>query len=236
MGTRHLKEDYVQQVSQSVFVTNFPDHFSFRDLWRVCDDYGKVIDVFIPNKLSKAGKRYAFVRYIKIENIDRLVANLCTIWVGRLRLHANILRFQRAPQKFGNTHGRNEASHQRLSHILIFKGPLKSNLMHKKSYASMVQNMEGKSDAMVDSKPALVMNNSCILQRDFTLGLMGKVMIEFKSNMVKDKFCNHVGVRSWFSKMIQALNSFHIDDRVAWVDIDGIPLHLDPKHFQQNSS
>nr|GEV22419.1 RNA-directed DNA polymerase, eukaryota [Tanacetum cinerariifolium] len=36
-----------------------------KDLWKVCKDYGIVVDVFIPNKKSKAGKRFAFVRFIK---------------------------------------------------------------------------------------------------------------------------------------------------------------------------
>ncbi|GKC69529.1 RNA-directed DNA polymerase, eukaryota, nucleotide-binding alpha-beta plait domain protein, partial [Tanacetum coccineum] len=56
-----------------VFFTNFlfPVHYYLqhgcnnRDLWKVCNDYGTVVDVFIPNKKSKAGKRFAFVRFIK---------------------------------------------------------------------------------------------------------------------------------------------------------------------------
>nr|GEX08516.1 hypothetical protein [Tanacetum cinerariifolium] len=34
-------------------------------LLTVCNDYGTVVDVFIPNKKFKAGKRFAFVRFIK---------------------------------------------------------------------------------------------------------------------------------------------------------------------------
>nr|GEU70763.1 RNA-directed DNA polymerase, eukaryota [Tanacetum cinerariifolium] len=35
-------------------------------------------------------KRFAFVRFTKVENVDRLVDKLCTIWLGRFRLHANV--------------------------------------------------------------------------------------------------------------------------------------------------
>nr|GFD34906.1 RNA-directed DNA polymerase, eukaryota, nucleotide-binding alpha-beta plait domain protein [Tanacetum cinerariifolium] len=56
--------------------------------------YGKVIDVYIPLKNSKA----AFMRFIKVDNLDRLTGNLYTIWIGRLRLHANPVRFQREPR------------------------------------------------------------------------------------------------------------------------------------------
>nr|GEU62599.1 ubiquitin-conjugating enzyme 25 [Tanacetum cinerariifolium] len=59
--------------------------------------YGTVLDVYIPNRKSKAGKRFVFVRFIKDENVDRLVGNLCTLWIGRMHLHANVVRFERSP-------------------------------------------------------------------------------------------------------------------------------------------
>ncbi|GJU85770.1 RNA-directed DNA polymerase, eukaryota [Tanacetum coccineum] len=78
---------------QSIFVTNFPHHVMAHDLWKVCNDYGVVVDAFIPYKKSKAGKRFAFVRFIKEYNIDCLIANLCTTWIGRFHLYANVARF-----------------------------------------------------------------------------------------------------------------------------------------------
>ncbi|GJR20433.1 nucleotide-binding alpha-beta plait domain-containing protein [Tanacetum coccineum] len=79
MGTFRSKEDDVQQISTSVFVTNFPDQFSAKDLWNTCKQYGYVVDAFIPNRKSKAGKRFGLVRFIKIFDVDRLVNNLCTV-------------------------------------------------------------------------------------------------------------------------------------------------------------
>ncbi|GJT89203.1 hypothetical protein Tco_1070920 [Tanacetum coccineum] len=38
MGTFRSKEDDVQQISTSVFVTNFPDQFSAKDLWNTVSD------------------------------------------------------------------------------------------------------------------------------------------------------------------------------------------------------
>nr|GFB37170.1 hypothetical protein [Tanacetum cinerariifolium] len=48
------KEDLIQKISKSIFVTNFPDHISARDLWGTCKAYGTVVDVYIPYKKSKA--------------------------------------------------------------------------------------------------------------------------------------------------------------------------------------
>nr|GEU52460.1 RNA-directed DNA polymerase, eukaryota, nucleotide-binding alpha-beta plait domain protein [Tanacetum cinerariifolium] len=98
MGFVKSNEDHTREISQSVFVANFPESTQSGDLWKVCSTYGTVIDVFIPNKRSKSGKRFAFVRYIKVFNLVRLVENLCTIWIGRYNLYANQVRFER-PRK-----------------------------------------------------------------------------------------------------------------------------------------
>ncbi|GJZ80214.1 RNA-directed DNA polymerase, eukaryota [Tanacetum coccineum] len=66
--------DHTRLISKSIFVTNFPDNTTSKDLWEVCKGYGTVVDVFIPDRKSKAGKRFAFVRFIKVDNVDRLVA------------------------------------------------------------------------------------------------------------------------------------------------------------------
>nr|GEX79477.1 hypothetical protein [Tanacetum cinerariifolium] len=47
------KFDQTSKISKSVFISNFPDDCTSRDLWKVCNDYDTVVDVFIPNKKSK---------------------------------------------------------------------------------------------------------------------------------------------------------------------------------------
>ncbi|GJS97443.1 RNA-directed DNA polymerase, eukaryota, partial [Tanacetum coccineum] len=90
--------DHTRLISKSIFITNFPDSTTSKDLWNLCQPYGTVVDVFIPNRKSKSGKRFAFIRFIKVDNIDRLVGNLCTLWIGRFHLHANVVRFDRPPK------------------------------------------------------------------------------------------------------------------------------------------
>lgn len=240
MKGQRSKEDDVQQVSFSLFVTNFPDHFSFRDLWRVCDEYGKVVDVFIPTRRSKSGNRYAFVRFIKIDDTDRLVKNLCTVWVGRLRLHANVARFQRKSRNIDKRgHGLNGETKLGVGKQQREIGPRK-NL----SYADVV-NQGKKTGSMEEcSTPALVLDNSCVLQRDFSLSLMGKVkdfgsisnlyvilakegfenikihylggfwvLIDFQSTTSKSNFVEHVGVGSWFSSLQETDTKFNGKER-----------------------
>nr|GFA97357.1 RNA-directed DNA polymerase, eukaryota, nucleotide-binding alpha-beta plait domain protein [Tanacetum cinerariifolium] len=91
-SNRYMSDLETSKISKSVFISHFPDDCTNRDLWKVCNDYGTVVDVFIPNKKSKAGKRFAFVRFIKVLNFDRLIENLKTIWIGRFHLSANPAR------------------------------------------------------------------------------------------------------------------------------------------------
>nr|GEX76886.1 RNA-directed DNA polymerase, eukaryota [Tanacetum cinerariifolium] len=76
-------EDHTRMISKSIFVTNFHDETTSNDIWKVCQTYGTVVDVYIPNRRSKAGKRFSFVQFIRVDNVDRLVGNLFTLWIGQ---------------------------------------------------------------------------------------------------------------------------------------------------------
>nr|GEY39120.1 nucleotide-binding alpha-beta plait domain-containing protein [Tanacetum cinerariifolium] len=55
MASQRSKEDDVQKISTSVFVTNFPDGYGAKDLWNTCKLYGHVVDVFIHDRRTKTG-------------------------------------------------------------------------------------------------------------------------------------------------------------------------------------
>nr|GEU58694.1 nucleotide-binding alpha-beta plait domain-containing protein [Tanacetum cinerariifolium] len=59
-GSQRSKEDDVQKISTSVF-----DGYGAKDLWNTFKLYGHVVDVFIPDRRTKADKRFGFVRFIK---------------------------------------------------------------------------------------------------------------------------------------------------------------------------
>nr|GFA02437.1 nucleotide-binding alpha-beta plait domain-containing protein [Tanacetum cinerariifolium] len=105
-------------------------------------------------------------------------------------------------------------------------------------------------------EPALLLDESCLNQLDYSLGLLGKVKefscfdnmrmllgnegfndIDLSSfdNMrmvLENEGFNDIDLRymggatSWFSQIIQASKEFVIDERITWVDIKGIPLKL----------
>ncbi|GJV38892.1 nucleotide-binding alpha-beta plait domain-containing protein [Tanacetum coccineum] len=53
MGSRRSKEDDVNRISISIYVTNFPENFSAKELFQSCKQYGHVVDSFIPRKRTK---------------------------------------------------------------------------------------------------------------------------------------------------------------------------------------
>ncbi|GKC52982.1 hypothetical protein Tco_1075727 [Tanacetum coccineum] len=57
------------------------------------------------------------------------------------------------------------------------------------------------------------------------------VLIDLVSSVSKEKFGNHVGVRSWFDVLKPACNTFVCDERFVRVSVEGLPL----KTWNQNT-
>ncbi|GJZ91854.1 RNA-directed DNA polymerase, eukaryota [Tanacetum coccineum] len=205
---------------------------------KACQGYGNVVDVFIPNRKSKAEKRFAFVRFIKVVDVDRLVGNLCTLWIGRMHLHANVVRFECSP-----------------IHSSRPINPIRSGNIGAPSFASA---LKGKPNISlpIPSSPAMVLDDSCVVKHNLDNYVMGEVknfssinnlrvllsnerfqnvkltylgglwvMIKLESAKTKTKFMQHVGIASWFSRLCNAQSDFVSRERIAWVDIEGVPLH-----------
>nr|GFA56134.1 DIE2/ALG10 family [Tanacetum cinerariifolium] len=220
------KEEEVQKISTSIFVTNFPDHAKAKDLWNVCKQYGQVVDAFIPDRKSKAGKRYGFVRFIRVYDVDRLVSNLCTLWMGSHHLQANVARFMRPPavKSGGYTHQNGK--------YMPKKTEDNSNNGRRIDKMSYVNVVNGDTKSTEACEPALLLDESCLNQLDYSLGLLGKVK-EFSSfdNMrmvLGNEGFNDIDLRYMGGMWIMI--GFKTKDTKAkfqsCLDIEGIPLKL----------
>ncbi|GKG00752.1 RNA-directed DNA polymerase, eukaryota, partial [Tanacetum coccineum] len=52
------------------------------------------------------------------------------------------------------------------------------------------------------------------------------VMIELENEASKRSLLDYVGVKSWFHIMQEATQDFVSEERVVWVDIEGVPLNM----------
>lgn len=89
------KLNLLERMSMAFYVTNFPHQVTAKDLWKKCMGIGTVVDVFIPNRLSKAGRRFGFVKFIKVDNAAQLLSNLKGIWFGNYHMFADLVRYSR---------------------------------------------------------------------------------------------------------------------------------------------
>nr|GEU95373.1 RNA-directed DNA polymerase, eukaryota [Tanacetum cinerariifolium] len=67
-------------------------------LRKLCEKHGRVVDVHLSKNLSKLGKRYAFVRFIKIDDVHSLIDNLRNIWIGSYKMFVSFV----IRDRFGN--------------------------------------------------------------------------------------------------------------------------------------
>ncbi|GJW56900.1 hypothetical protein Tco_0103631 [Tanacetum coccineum] len=163
---------------------------------------------------------------------------MCTIWIGRFHLHANVARFHRerkpsAPSHLSNSNERNSPG----------------------SFVSILKS--GKRITSDQVLPSLILDDLCISNRNFSLSLMGKVkditimpnlcvilekegfhnlsftflgglwvFIETVSTSAKEKLINQTGAGLWFSSLKPACNSFVSDERIVWISLEGLPLKV----------
>nr|GEU51428.1 RNA-directed DNA polymerase, eukaryota [Tanacetum cinerariifolium] len=179
----------VEKIAFSFYITNFPDYVDAKRLWVECQSYGRIVDAFIANKKSKAGKRFGFVRFLGLKNEEQLARSLASIWTGSYHLFASIARFYRqekneAVSKNNGDKTTNSIPSQKADHV--------GSSRNKKSYAS---SLNGDRDSKVEKQvtdvkdntlsnvpltpslitPALVLDDSCVSVRDLSRHVMGRV-------------------------------------------------------------
>nr|GEY41431.1 nucleotide-binding alpha-beta plait domain-containing protein [Tanacetum cinerariifolium] len=90
---------------------------------------------------------------------------------------------------------------------------------------SYVNVVNGDTKSTEACEPALLLDESCLKQLDYSLGLLGKVK-EFSSFYNMRMVLGNEGFNVIDLGYMGASKEFVIDERITWVDIEGIPLKL----------
>ncbi|KAK8714564.1 hypothetical protein V6N13_149754 [Hibiscus sabdariffa] len=77
----------------SFYVENIPKALHWKGLRHVFARYGDVVDVFIARKLSKAGKKFGFVRFKKQEDANRAIVSLNGFVLNGAKLSVSMAKF-----------------------------------------------------------------------------------------------------------------------------------------------
>nr|GEU74948.1 RNA-directed DNA polymerase, eukaryota, nucleotide-binding alpha-beta plait domain protein [Tanacetum cinerariifolium] len=109
--------------------------------------------------------------------------------------------------------------------------PKETNMENsKKSFVSVLKHGSQSHVTPEITKPALVLDETCIKEFDFGMSLMGRAKdVSAIPNLPciiskEEKFLNPSGIGSWFTELIQATSSFKNDERIVWISIEGLPI------------
>ncbi|GJX73087.1 hypothetical protein Tco_0311682, partial [Tanacetum coccineum] len=124
--------------------------------------------IFLNNHVPRT---YGMLASNMVFDVERLVSNLCTMWIGRHRIHANVARFQRATVYNSSK----QFNHNGEKRNIINED--KKDIGLKDNYNSYVHAVKGSSQVNreVDNNTALVLDESCVNQHDYSCCLNGKV-------------------------------------------------------------
>ncbi|GKA58463.1 RNA-directed DNA polymerase, eukaryota [Tanacetum coccineum] len=89
------KHEAIDKVSVSYYITNLLKDIQPRDIWNRCARIGTIVDVYVEQKLSKMGRGFGFMRFIRIKDTKEVGKRLCDIWFGNYHVFASVARFKR---------------------------------------------------------------------------------------------------------------------------------------------
>ncbi|KAH1055310.1 hypothetical protein J1N35_033375 [Gossypium stocksii] len=91
---------------RTIFVYNIPDSMHWKGLWALFQFHGNVVDAFIPAKRSMEGKRFRFVRFAKLVDVQGAITRLDgyvilgkNIWVKMARFSGKRKIWKKAQAK-----------------------------------------------------------------------------------------------------------------------------------------
>nr|GEX99612.1 RNA-directed DNA polymerase, eukaryota [Tanacetum cinerariifolium] len=228
MGIFRTREDNVGKISTSVYVTNFPESISSKELFNACKQYGHVVDSFIPTKRSRT---------------------------GRSRLQANVARFNREPMTSQKKEVQRDVGNKGFATAKLNTGNGNKNYAQPtSSYRSYTNVVKGQEQAGVKNEgeqPVLVLDEDCLADIDVSNYLLGRVkqfaslanlkmalsnegfsdiiikymgefwvMLEFTNDKSLKLLRDNVSANSWFSQVRKAHLDFVTEGRIAWVEIE----------------
>nr|GEY85284.1 hypothetical protein [Tanacetum cinerariifolium] len=206
MGTYKSKEDDVAKISTTVYVTNFPESISAKELFHSCKVYGHVVDSFIPIKRAKNGKIFGFVRFINVFSEEILVNNL-----------------DAKDENKGAGESMNAKNNSFSNDHVLPKGT--GIYEGGNSYAKVLKGDRLTGDEDVVKSPIVVLDDVCLMTRDLSNAILGRVN-EFASLAnLKMALCNEGFVDIKIQYMDATLD-FQTKKRIAWVETEGIPFKL----------
>nr|GEV55065.1 hypothetical protein [Tanacetum cinerariifolium] len=192
-----------------VYVSKFPSHLTMRELWTICGKKGNIVDVYIAKHKNKLGEMFAFCRLTGIGNKESLIDSLKEVWIGNLRLHVNIARFnmKEGPRSYQADEKRQES---------VISKPIGRDDSMPKSFLNVLR--EPIRDKKESNREHVGENSEIILSQEGNCGVVLAVVGCFKDfrSIVNSKIiCKNEGFQGVETKCLE---------RLIWLEVEGVPF------------
>ncbi|GAU27763.1 hypothetical protein TSUD_215740 [Trifolium subterraneum] len=215
--------------------------------------YGRVGEVYIPKKLDKRGRRFAFVKFKEVKEVEELGECLRDVWIGTYKLRVNRSRFTRS-----------EASGGQHPEVQV-KGPdeKKVEIKQGKTFFSVLQGSKGIDSKAEEARVLKVPVNKplrkelegCkvgVLARErdvkriqtilfmegyksISVTSMGGILVLLQSSVVGDLErllrSKNECLEYFFSDIKPWSPGLFNVQREVWVHVSGFPLHIWGENF-----
>ncbi|KAJ4839188.1 hypothetical protein Tsubulata_038956 [Turnera subulata] len=238
----------------SIYVENIPMVWTIADILSTLSVYGEIIDVYIPGKKSRNGKRFGFIRFKKVQNHSRIIEGISSIPTPEGKLRGSYAR------EIGYAPTSQPSKNPAITHV--------NRTMQGKSYAQTVKKQDDASSLRV--KPVCngtanvffcpldeTMNwlNCCAygvlsspIERDVVQEIFisngihdavvselggEAVLVHFQSQDAKRSFLSSLPM--WIEDHFQVFREWMQGDgapnRKCWIQLKGVPLQTWCRNF-----
>ncbi|GKB84662.1 RNA-directed DNA polymerase, eukaryota, reverse transcriptase zinc-binding domain protein [Tanacetum coccineum] len=203
------KYEAIDKVSVSYYITNLPKDIQPREIWNRCASIGTIVDVYVAQKSSKMGRRFGFVRFIRVKNTKEVEKRLCEIWFESYHVFASVARFNR---KESNSDRQGYEEKQKEVRVRSHQ----DGMVNGRSYAKMVSGEKSKN---TEQKKEM---RSLIIEKKELTGLT-----EVSSTILAEmcgKFTSNMGIQHLFTRFRSISSNFVVNGRLVWLEISKLPL------------
>jgi hypothetical protein len=140
-GGRYREQRYgfvhhLDRTTTSFYFTNFPVDVKVMDLWGLFSKFGRVGEVYIPQKLDKNGKKFGFVKFKEVKDAMKLEGRLGDVWWETYKLRINLSRFNRSVRvpkqlSFGEVETKMTETHKQHTTAVVTQGKSFRNALNK---------------------------------------------------------------------------------------------------------
>ncbi|KAJ4828853.1 hypothetical protein Tsubulata_045304 [Turnera subulata] len=227
----------------SLYVENIPTSWTPSDIYRITSKYGEVMDVYVPKKKSRQGKRFCFGRFRVVRDIQRLLFDINRIYVEKGPIRANVARVRSKP---GKSPGRRQV--QQVGSRLVKPGMSFTAAVKGLPKPSATQNSTN-SMAFIPTSDTMSWLSRCLVGKlkkptdmesvigvwelhgyeDVKISDFGgdSILLCFPSQEPLTQFLQEIleWVNLWFSSVRVWRRGDRVENRRCWLSIRGVSLH-----------